>query len=225
MLHPSIAQNLTGSFPNTDFYFVYGLTEAAPRVSFLAPRLFGQKDNCAGSPLKSIELGIIGQDGRPVPEGQIGQVVVKGPNVFLGYYRNDEQTARRLRDGWLLTGDMGYVADDGLLHIAGRLDDMIIRAGLNIYPYEIESKLLESDDIREVAVWGEPDPKFGQRIVAEVVLHEGDNRSIQDVHRLCLRLLEPYQLPDRIHIKNQLARNATGKIVRRTVPQHEGDAI
>ena len=147
------------------------------------------------------------------------------PNVFLGYYRNDEQTAKRLRNGWLHTGDMGYIADDGLLYIVGRLDDMIIRAGLNIYPYEIESKLLEAAAIREVAVWGESDPKYGQKIVAEVVLHQGDHRSIQDIHKLCLRLLEPYQLPDQINIKNRLTRNATGKIVRRASPQHEGDAI
>ncbi|MCX8130517.1 MAG: acyl--CoA ligase [Clostridia bacterium] len=213
--HPQIIQKLKGKFPTTEFYILYGLTEASPRVTYLPPEYFGDKLGCSGIPLRSVEVEIVDECGNEVRAYEMGEVTVKGPNIMMGYWQDLEQTAKKIRNGWLYTGDLGYMDEDGFLYVVGRKDDMIIRAGTNIYPQEIENALLQSKYIKEVVAWGEPDPRYGQRICIGVVPEKNTEMTNINVMSICREYLHPNQYPDEICIVEALQRNATGKLVRK----------
>ncbi|UJF31354.1 class I adenylate-forming enzyme family protein [Paenibacillus hexagrammi] len=143
--------------------------------------------------------------------------MVKGPSIFSGYWAQPELTSVKLQDGWLHTGDMVYQGGDGLLYIAGRKDDMIIRGGMNIYPVEIEDVLLRDPRIREAVVYGVPDTKFGHKLIITVVPQEDCLITPSDVLQLCREHLASYQYPDDIQIVDAMERNATGKTLRKRV--------
>ncbi|ADU51722.1 O-succinylbenzoate-CoA ligase [Thermaerobacter marianensis DSM 12885] len=148
----------------------YGMTETASQFATLAPADALRKLGSAGKPLFFNELRIVDDDGRPVPPGEVGEIVVRGPTVTPGYHNRPDATARAWRDGWFHTGDLGYVDEDGYLYVADRRDDLIISGGENVYPAEIESVLLAHPAVEEAGVVGVPDPEWGQVPVAVVRL-------------------------------------------------------
>jgi len=158
-LLPQVAEKLLSSFPNTDFFNVYGLTEASPRVSYLEPKYFSSKVGSVGLPLRSVNIKIVDEDGKQLQAQEKGEIIVKGPNIMQGYWGDIEQTENVIKKSWLHTKDIGYFDEDGFLYVVGRKDHMIIRAGMNIYPQEIENTLLQDEAIKEIMAWGEPDPK------------------------------------------------------------------
>lgn len=206
------AQNIRKAFPNTNIYHVYGLTEAGPRVSYMPPEYFDKAPDCVGIPLPSVKTEIRDGSGNIVPEGERGILWVKGENVMLGYYCAPEQTARVLREGWLCTGDVAEITKDGWLRIIGRNDDMIIRAGMNIYPQEIEAELKRDKRTKEALIYGFGGEKQETRIGLKI---SGDYKNTGEVVKLCKKVLPAFQIPSEIEIVSDLPKNISGKVIRK----------
>ncbi len=200
------------AFPNANIYHVYGLTEACPRVSYLPHDLFREYADCVGYPLRSVSLKILSAEGVPAEKNEIGILWVKGENVMAGYYNDLAKTTKVLKDGWLCTGDLASFNDIGLLKIKGRADDLIIKAGMNIYPQEIESELKKDSRVREVFACGCTDEKRGTQIVLNI---SGDFLDVSEVKELCRLSLPTYQMPAKINLMKELPKNGSGKIIRR----------
>ena len=200
------------AFTQAEIYHIYGLTEACPRVSYLPPHKFSEYADCVGIPLHSVKLKIISSDGKTVKNGEIGTLWVKGDNVMAGYYNNTEKTNEVIKNGWLCTGDLALFNDEGLLKIMGREDDMIIKAGMNIYPKEIESALKLDSRVRDVYVCGYNDNKLGMQIILNI---SGDFSDIDEVKSLCRMNLSTYQMPLKINLLDEIPKNGSGKIIRR----------
>lgn len=160
---------------------------------------------------------VAGVNGEALPDGEIGELLARGPNVFSAYWDQPDMTEKKLEGGWLHTGDMAYRGTDGFFYIAGRKDDMIVRAGMNIYPKEMEDVLLDDPRIREAVVYGQNDPKYGQKLCVGVVPNDGIELQERDIVELCKQRLASYQYPDQVKIVNELPRNAAGKIMRKGV--------
>ena len=152
---------------------------------------------------------------RALPAGEVGEVCVKGPNVMIGYYRNPEETARTIRDGWLRTGDMGRLDDDNFLYIVERKKDLIIRGGFNIYPRDVEEALYAFPGVAEAAVIGMPDALMGEEVIAFVVLKPGQSATAGEVIAFCQGRLAKYKCPKEVRFVEALPRNAMGKVLRR----------
>ncbi len=200
------------AFPTAKIHHVYGLTEAAPRVSHLPPELFDEWPECVGVALDSVTLKIIKKDGSIAQTGEDGMLWVLGENVMLGYYNAPEQTAKVLKDGWLCTGDIATMDPNGLLRIKGRGDDLIIRAGMNIYPQEIERALMRDWRIRDVLVYKIETPNMGEQIAMTI---SGAFENIDEVRHLCAEVLPHFQIPNRIELVDELPKSGSGKMVRR----------
>ena len=207
-----VGRQIADAFSTAAIYHIYGLTEACPRVSYLPPDLFRENADCVGLPLRSVSLKILSNDGKPVGVNEIGTLWVKGDNVMAGYYNDPQKTSEVLKGGWLCTGDLALFNEKGLLKIKGRSDDLIIKAGMNIYPQEIESALNMDPRVHEVCVCGYNDEKLGMQIVLNVV---GDFSSVAEVKELCYTHLPSYQMPTRINLVDEIPKNGSGKIIRR----------
>jgi long-chain acyl-CoA synthetase len=197
-------------------YEGYGLTEAAPIVTTSA---IGRGEPAAGSigpPLPGVEVRLVDADGADVLPGDPGEIWVRGPNVFPGYWQDPEATAGALTgDGWLRTGDVAVSDDDGELSLVDRAKDLVIVSGFNVYPAEVEEALLEHPDIAEVAVVGEPDPRTGEAVVAFVVPEPGTRPDADALLAHCTRGLARYKCPTRVEIVDALPRSFAGKVLRR----------
>lgn len=200
------------AFPNAEIYHIYGLTEACPRVSYLPPHKFREHADCVGIPLHSVSLKIVSSKGVINNKNEIGILWVKGDNVMAGYYNNPKKTEEVIRDGWLCTGDLAMFTEDGLLKIKGRNDDLIIKAGMNIYPQEIESSLKLDYRVKDVYVHGYTDDKLGTQIALNIT---GDFSAIDEVKELCKEYLPLYQMPNQINLLDEIPKNGSGKIIRR----------
>ncbi len=205
-------RQIAEAFVEADIYHIYGLTEACPRVAYLPPVMFEKYADCVGVPLRSVSLKIISSEGQPVKVNEIGTLWVKGDNVMAGYYNNPEKTSEVIKDGWLCTGDLALFNEAGLLKIKGRGDDLIIKAGMNIYPQEIESALKLDSRVREVYACGHNDEKPGMQIVLNIA---GDFSDVTEVKELCRSHLPAYQMPARINLLSEIPKNGSGKIIRR----------
>lgn len=199
----------------------YGLSETSP-VTHANP-IDGR--NVAGSigvPWPDTDCRIVDpQTGQPLPPRQIGEVAVRGPQVMKGYWNQPEQTAAVLRDGWLLTGDLGYMDEDGYFYIVDRKKDMIIAGGYNIYPREVEEVLYEHPAVREAAVIGVPDPYRGETVKAFIVLKDGAHVTEQELDAFCRQRLAAYKVPRIYEFRQELPKSAVGKVLRRVLQEEE----
>lgn len=207
-----VGKQIADAFPDANIYHIYGLTEACPRVAYLPPSMFNQYADCVGIPLRSVSLKIVSSLGQPVDLNEIGILWVKGDNIMAGYYNDPEKTSEVIQDGWLCTGDLALFNNAGLLKIKGRSDDLIIKAGMNIYPQEIESALRLDPRVHEVYVHGKNDKKLGIQIVLTIV---GDFSDVTEVKDLCNSHLPAYQMPSQINLVDEIPKNGSGKIVRK----------
>jgi len=192
----------------------YGLTETASQVATLAPEDALHNLGSAGKPLFPMELRIEGEDGRSPPPGEAGEIVVRGPTVTPGYFNRPEETERALRDGWLHTGDIGYLDREGYLYVLDRRDDLIVSGGENVYPAEVEAVLRSHPDVLDAGVTGLPDERWGQVVAATVSLREGASASPEELLDFCRSGLAPYKVPKRLRFAEALPRNAAGKLLR-----------
>jgi len=171
-----------------------------------------------GFPLPGLELRIADDWGRPVPAGEVGTIEVRGPNVFKGYWRNPEKTREELReDGFLITGDLGFVDERGYVHIVGRGKDLIISGGFNVYPKEVEAVLDRLPEIEESAVIGLPHPDFGEGVTAIVVARRGAAIDEAAVIERVRAELAAYKTPKKVVVLDELPRNAMGKVQKNTL--------
>ena len=207
----NLCKQIRETFPTVEVYYVYGLTEASPRVSFLPSFLFDKYPGYVGIPLRTVQIKLLDGDGNCVGINKEGLIFVKGKNVMLGYYNNAKQTERVLQNGWLFTGDVGMINSEGLLTVKGRYDDLIIKAGMNIYPQEIENRLKTDRRVKEVLAYGYKD-SYGITLIGLKVC--GSFHSVHEVKKMCYQLLPSFQIPSKIEIKEQLEKNISGKIKR-----------
>lgn len=170
-----------------------------------------------GKALAQTELKVVDSYGEPVPAGEVGEICVKGPQVMKGYLRNEEETARTIRDGWLYSGDLGRFDDEGYLYIVDRKKDMINRGGENIYPIEVEEVLYQMPEILEAAVVGLPHEVYGEVPKAFVVLKEGKDIDEGAIFAHCRTQLANYKIPYEITFLTKLPRNASGKVLKHTL--------
>ncbi len=190
----------------------YGLTEASPIVTSSAGMTV--RYGSVGRSLVGQELRIVGDDGEEVPVGDAGEIYVRGENVFLGYWNEPEATARVLQDGWLHTGDIAVVDDDGYLYLVDRAKDLIIVSGFNVFPGEVEEVLASHPAVAEVGVLGVPHPHSGEAVKAFVVLKDGVDLDEDSLIDYALDYLARYKCPTKVIFLDQLPRNAAGKLIR-----------
>ncbi|MEP1126416.1 MAG: AMP-binding protein [Ilumatobacter sp.] len=196
-----------------DIYEGYGLTEASPIVtsSTGADVRFGS----VGRVLDGVRVRLVNADGD-IPAGDVGEIWVQGPNVFAGYFRDADATDAVLtEDGWLKTGDMATVDDDGFLWLVDRAKDLVIVSGFNVFPAEVEDVLHEHPDVVEAGVIGVPHPHTGEAVKAFVVAVDGSDVDEESLVEFCLDHLARYKCPNKIEFVDELPRNASGKLVRR----------
>lgn len=200
----------------------YGLTETSPvthaNLVYTDKRVRGS----IGVPWPDTESAIFQMDStEPLPVGEVGEIAVRGPQVMKGYWNRPEETQMVMRDGWFLTGDLGYMDEDGYFYIVDRKKDMIIAGGFNIYPREIEEVLYEHDDIQECVVAGIPDPYRGETVKAYIVLKEGHTVTEEELDAYCRTKLAAFKVPRFYEFRNELPKTAVGKILRRTLIEEE----
>ncbi len=200
ILTADTAKILSNAFPGSQFYNVYGLTEHSPRICALTPEDFTRKAGSVGKAIGNVKLKIVD-----------GELYVKSPCVMKGYYNNKAATCEKIKDGWLNTGDLAHCDEDGYFYIDGRKDDMIIRAGVNIFPSEIEEKVILCEGVEDCTVFGERDTGYGQKIILRYV-GVCDRTNLR---RFLENHLPPYLVPDRIEKTETLNTTASGKKLRR----------
>ncbi|MCY3910268.1 MAG: AMP-binding protein [bacterium] len=206
-------------------YQAYGITEGVSNVAGLLPEdhdlaMAGRPellDSC-GRVVAGVRIELHDDSGHLVAPGEVGEIWVKSEKVMAGYWRDPDQTAETLVDGWLRTGDLGRFDDDGYLYIVGRSKDMLISGGVNIYPSEIEAVLYDHPAVAEVAVVGRPDPKWGERPVAFVELHPEE--SLDGLHDWCRQRLAKIKIPDEFIAVDSFPRTVTGKIRKVELREH-----
>lgn len=193
----------------------YGLTEAAPGVSSLRAEEADRKPGSVGKPFLHVDVQVLDEKDVPVPVGEMGEVVIKGPNVFKEYWRLPEETEAVKKGDWFHTGDLGRLDEDGFLWLLDRKKDMFISGGENVYPVQVEDVIYEMEGVAEVGVIGIPDDKWGEVGLAIVVPKPGATISPTDVIDFCANKLAKYKIPKQVILVETLPRNATGKLLKK----------
>jgi acyl-CoA synthetase (AMP-forming)/AMP-acid ligase II len=200
----------------------YGMTELSPVITLLPPEdhvLEGptcHRIRAAGIPVANADVAIMDEQDREVPRGTIGEVCARGPLVMKGYWRKPEETARAVRNGYMHTGDLGYMDEDGYVYLVDRAKDMIVSGGENVYSVEVEAALYSHPAVLEAAVFGVPDTHLGEQVHAAVVLKDGESVPPEDLVAHCRNAIAPYKCPKTISIhKEALPKSGAGKILKR----------
>lgn len=209
---PEVTRRLMAACPKQDLWIMYGQTEASPRVTYLPPDKLREKPGSIGIPVPGVEVKIVDEAGEEVAAGETGEIVVGGPNVMLGYWKQPEETAQVIRDGWLVTGDLARQDDDGYIYVVGRKREIIKSAGHRVSAKEIEERLLENDKVEEVAVFGTPDDILGEAIRAVVVLKAGCETSEKEIQAWCQKALAVFKVPKAVTFVGALPKLQTGKV-------------
>lgn len=208
----------------------YGQTELAPIVTTLQPEFHvlggnNSKLRSAGRPAPGTEIKIVDEDNNPVARGEVGEIAARSMGVMQGYWKLEEQTASTLKDGWVHTGDGGYMDEDGFIFIADRIKDMIVTGGENVFSAEVESAISTHESVAEVAVIGIPDDKWGEAVHAIIVPKEGFAPTLDEIVEHCRRLIANYKLPRSVALREEtLPVSGAGKVLKRDlrIPYWEG---
>ncbi len=200
---------------------LYGLTEAGGQATYLPPKdhhdVHHQRLQSAGKPLPYIEIRIEDEEGHVLPAGQIGEICIKTPSRMTGYWKLTEETDKVIRQGWIHSGDAGYMDEDGYVYVHDRIKDMIVSGGENIYPAEVENAVFGHPAIADVAVIGVPDEQWGEAVKAVVVLRDGASATAHDVIAHARQRIAAYKAPKSVDFVEQLPRNAAGKFLKREI--------
>lgn len=199
----------------------YGLTEASPITH--ANLLWGKrKHGSIGIPFPDTEAKIVDSEtGDEVAEGEVGELIVRGPQVMKGYWNRPEETMKALRDGWLFTGDLGRQDEDGFFSIVDRKKDLIIAGGFNIYPREVEEVLFEHPNVQEAVVVGMPDAYRGETVKAYIVPRAGSTLTAEELNVWCRERLASFKVPRQYEFRSELPKTIAGKVLRRKLLEEE----
>jgi acyl-CoA synthetase (AMP-forming)/AMP-acid ligase II len=211
-LAPSTKEKILNSITD-QLYDYYGATECNS-ISVLLPRDQRRKPTSVGQPFINVEVRILDDQERELSAGETGQIWCKNPSSMTCYLGQPDATASALKNGWYRTGDLGYLDAEGFLYLIGRSGDVIISGAVNFYPAEIEQVLMEHPGVLDCAVSGEPDPKWGQSIVAFIVPRRGYKPDLQNVQAHCTASLADYKKPRRVVLLDEIPKNAGGKTIR-----------
>jgi acyl-CoA synthetase (AMP-forming)/AMP-acid ligase II len=210
-----LIERIQRTFPSAWFADAYGLTETVSGDTFLDRENLITKLGSVGRPCLYLELEVWDEEGHSVAAGERGEIVLRGPKVFKGYWRDTDATDRAFAGGWFHTGDIGVVDADGYLFIVDRLKDMIVSGGENIAGSEVERVLYEHDAVLEAAVVGRPDERWGEVPVAFVVLRAGQSATADELIAHCASQLAKYKVPKHVTFLEALPRNPSGKVLKR----------
>ncbi len=224
--------------PWVRFINAFGQTETASTITTLGPQdhiIEGTEEekekkikrltSSIGKPLADVEVKIVDEDGNQVSQSEVGEILAKGPRIMTGYWRDEEKTSQAITtDGWLRTGDMGWMDEEGYIYLAGRGDDLIIRGGENISPEEVEDVLYSHPKIEETALIGVSDPEWGQQPRAIVVLKEGESTTQEEIIDFCRAKLAGFKRPRSVVFVDTLPRNQMGKVLKRVLREQYGQS-
>lgn len=216
----ALKEKLLERFPWVDVVDSYGLTEATSYCTILPGKDFLRKAACVGKPHAYVEIRVVDEQDRDLPVGEVGEILVRGPNIMRGYWARPQETQEVLRGGWLHTGDLGRLDQEGYLYIVDRKKDMIISGGENVYPREVEEVLNRHPGVLEAAVVGFPDPSWGEKVVAYIVAKKECSPSAQELDRHCRKSLAGYKCPKQYFFVEELPRTPTGKVLKRALGVH-----
>ncbi len=214
----SLLEQAMRALPKAGFSQAYGMTELAPTVAVLKPRFHlpgadrGRLLRSTGTPLPMAEIRIVDSEGIEVPTGQVGEITARGPMVMRGYWNKPKETAEALRDGWMHTGDGGYVDANGFLFVVDRIKDMIVSGGENIYSAEVENAIAQIPQVLMSAVIGVPDDKWGESVHAVIVLRAGAVLDAEAVIAHCRKEIASYKAPRSVEFRDALPLSAAGKL-------------
>jgi len=217
-------------FPGVSFINAFGQTETASTITSLGPEdhvFTGTEEEkekklkrlaSIGKPMHDVEMKVIDDDGKTLPQGEVGEILAKGPRVMSGYWKDEEKTAKTIdKDGWVHTGDVGYVDEEGYYFLSGRSSDMIIRAGENISPEEIENVIREHPKVEDVAVIGVPDETWGEEPRAVVIPKKGEKPTEEEIMEWCRKGLASFKRPRSVVFVDDLPRNPMGKLIKKDI--------
>ncbi|MCE8468717.1 AMP-binding protein, partial [Rhodovulum sulfidophilum] len=214
------------------FVQIYGQGETPMTISVLPRDLVADQSHprwrarraSVGIAQGAVTLAVLGPDGTALPPGHTGEICVQGPTVMTGYWRNEAASAQALRDGWLRTGDLGHIDEDGFLYLTDRSKDVIISGGTNIYPREVEEALLAHPAVFEIAVIGEPEPDWGEQVVAYIVFEPGKSASVPELDSWCRQQIAAFKRPKRYLFVEELPKNSYGKVLKSDLRSGKGAA-
>jgi long-chain acyl-CoA synthetase len=205
------------AFPTAELMHIYGATETAPIATVLPHEeeiLDASQARSCGQPAVGVEVEVVDLDGAPLPPGEVGEVAIRGDNVMAGYWNKPEQTAAALRDGWYRSGDLARADERGFIYLVDRANDMIITGGENVYSTEVEEVLYRHAAVLEAAVFGIPDPRWGEAVLAAVVPRAPVTEAELIEH--CRESIAAYKVPKRVELRTEpLPKSGAGKVLKR----------
>ncbi len=197
----------------------YGLTETSPLLTLLPLKYADEKMGSIGKVVEGVKMKFVDKDGNEVKKGELGEIVVSGPQVMKGYYKQPEETAKYLKDGWFYTGDLGRIDEDGFVYHLGRSSEIVITGGLNVFPAEVENTLLGHENIMETSVFGVPDEKRGEVLAAAVVKRQGADLTDKEVTKYCREKIADYKVPKMVKFIDALPLVGPGKVDKKTLTE------
>lgn len=216
MPEPLVSQVLS-LFRNSRFSDAYGMTETVSGDTFMDRENTLKKLGSVGKPVIHLDIKIVGENGDELPPGEVGEIVLRGPKVSKGYWNNEEATAQSIKNGWLHSGDVGYLDEDGYLYIVDRKKDLIISGGENIASLEVERVLYQHPNVLEAAVIGIPHSKWGEVPKAFVALKDNVTTTPEDIKHFCQGKIAKFKVPNEVEIIDRLPRNPSGKVLKRAL--------
>jgi acyl-CoA synthetase (AMP-forming)/AMP-acid ligase II len=211
----SLKERILESFPNAALYEAFGQTEMTATAVLMKHQDALRKEGSVGQPLSNVEIRVVDDHMHDVGVNEVGEIVYRGPGLFKGYYRNPEETEKAFEGGWFHSGDLVRRDAEGFLYVVDRKKDMIISGGENIYSAEVEAVLRDNPKVREAAVVGVPDPKWGEAVKAFVVLEPNQSASAEEIIGYCAENLARFKRPKSVEFLSALPRSATGKVLKR----------
>ena len=215
----AVIEELLQKLPHIRFWQFYGQTEMAPVATVLHPEDHVEYANSVGKPAFNVETQIMAEDGKILPQGEVGEIVHRSVHLTQGYDQNDEKNAESFQHGWFHSGDLGYLNEHGYLFVVDRIKDMVKSGGENVSTREVEEIIYRMAAVKEVAVFGTPHPRWIEAVTAVVILHPDQHLDEKMIMEFCSQHLSAYKMPKVVHFAEALPKNASGKILKRVLKQ------